>query len=308
MKKIVVVLAVAVLGAGVVAARLWLGLSEERERHGELATRLATLESAPAQRSGIPAPVAAPALQSTAVDSPTVAAQASRDEAARSPMAGLLEAMQGPEGRDAMGSMLRSAMLQMYPDVGTELDLTPEEVDKLFDLLVRQQLALTTDSVGLLTGASDATVMQELVRQSAEKEQANQREVAALLGGKYSQWEEYQSTAAARQQVAQLRATLGGSTPLSEAQEKSLVAAFAREQARTEREMREWTASSAAMNSPNMVQESMQRAVEGQRRLVEVAAPILDAGQLGQFRRQVEQQARMLDAMSGMMGGLGATP
>jgi hypothetical protein len=250
---------------------------------------------------------AVPAAQNRATVEP--AAQPSGNEAARSPMAGMLEAMQGPQGQDAMGSMMRTAMLAMYPDVGAELDLTPDEVDKLFDLLARQQQELMTDSAGLFAGANDPAATQELMRKTTEKEQAHQREQEVMLGGKYPKWQEYQSTAAARQQVAQLRTVLGASgNPLSEAQEKSLVAAFAREQARSEREMREWSTSSAAMNSPNIVQETMQQAVAAQRRRVEVAAPILDATQLGQFRRQVDQQARMLEAMSGMMGGMGATP
>jgi hypothetical protein len=224
-------------------------------------------------------------------------------------MAGMLEAMQSPQGRELTRNMMRSVMSQMYPDIATELDLTAEETGRLFDLLVKQQEELSADSMGLLTGGGNPAAMQDIQRRIVEKERAHEQELSAMLGSKYAKWEQYQSTAAARQQVSQLRTTLAASgNPLSEAQEKSLVAAFAREQGRIEREEREWMRSSAALSSPNMLQESVKRQVDGMRRQVELAAPILDASQLSQFRRQVDQQASMVGAMLGMMGGQGAAP
>lgn len=218
-------------------------------------------------------------------------------------MAEVLDALQSPGNADFTRTMLRSVMSQMYPDLAAELGLTDEEARKLLDLVVEQQLDLTSESVAMMTAGTDPAAMQATQRKMVEKQEAHERELSALLGSKYPKWEEYQGTAAARQQVAQLRGTLAaGGNPLSEAQEKSLVAAFAKEQSRVAREQREWMASSAALSSSNVMQDSLNQALEGQRRLLDVAAPILDATQLAQFRRQVDQQASMLGAVMGMMG------
>lgn len=320
LRGLVIALGIATVAVVTLAVRLWPEVGRQREANAALLARVTALESAQVAGAAAAVPQSdAGALPPLATATPGVAtpattsarASAGQDQtspaaqAARPPMADVLEAMQGPGGQDFTRTMLRSAMTQMYPDLAAELGLTDEEAGKLLDLMVKQQLDLTAESVAMITGGTDDPAnMQATQRKLVEKQEAHERELAALLGGKYAKWEEYQGTAAARQQVAQLRGTLAaGGNPLSDAQEKSLVAAFAKEQSRVTREQREWMASSAALDSSNIMQESLKQALEGQRRLLDVAAPILDATQLAQFRRQVDQQASMLGAMMGMMGG-----
>jgi hypothetical protein len=315
MRGLVIALGIATVAVVTLAVRLWPEVGRQRDANAALLARVTALEGAqvavaPAgatvadTEAGLPSPAGAmpPAAAPPVPVNPDGTSPAAG--AAKPPMAGVLEAMQGPEGQDFTRTMLRSAMSQMYPDLAAELGLTDEETAKLLDLVVKQQLDLTAESVAMMTGGTDPAAMQATQRKMVEKQEAHERELTSLLGSKYPKWEEYQGTAAARQQVAQLRGTLAaGGNPLSEAQEKSLVAAFAKEQSRVAREQREWVASSAALGSSNMMQESLKQALEGQRRLLDVAAPILDATQLAHFRRQVDQQASMLGAMMGMMGG-----
>jgi hypothetical protein len=314
MKKLVLVLTIAVLATGVVATKLWLDLRSEHGKAVEIQARLTAAQSKQLEQAAVPQslgpavpviavtapqPAAAPAVVAAAP-----AAQPTATAPANTAMQGMLEAMATPEGQDATRAMMRGMMAQMYPDVAQELGLSEQEKEKLFDLLATEGL----DSAGLMVGgAQDAAATREMQRRMVEAERAHEAKVSALLGSKYPNWEEYQGAAAARQQVDQLRRTLGASgNPLSEVQSKALATAFAAEGIRADKANREWSRSSAAINSPNMMQETIQRAVDTQNRFVDVAAPILDTVQLDRYRRQVEQQTTMLRATMGMMTGGGA--
>jgi hypothetical protein len=311
MKKLVLMLTAAVIMAGVVTTNLWLNLRAEHAKAEALAARVAAAESARLSQTSMPPspvmPVAA-ALNPQTVAAPAAIAvppapQQSAAEAGKTPMNAVLKAMITPEGQDATRIMMRGVMTQMYPDIEQELGLTPQEKQQLFDLLAmdgQESAAL------MLSGGQDPAATRELQRKLVEAQRAQEAKLAALLGSKYPKWEDYQSTVAARQQVDQLRRTLGASgNPLNDAQANQLVAAFAAEQRRSNKEIRAWSISAAAINSPNMMQESMQRSVATQGRLVDVAAPILDSAQLERYRRQVEQQASMLRATMGMLGAGG---
>lgn len=319
MRGVVIGLGIATVAVVTLVVRLWPEVDRQRDANDELLARVAALESAqeavapagePVRDAVSEAPAAAPAAAETRAAAALEKSSPSAANAARPAMAGVLEAMQSPQGQDFTRTMMRSLASQMYPDLAAELDLTDEEAEKLIDLLVKQQVDLSAESMAMMTGgAGDPAAMQAAQRKLVEKQEAQERELTAMLGSKYPKWEEYQGTAAARQQVVQLRGVLAGAgNPLSEAQEKSLVAAFAKEQSRIAREQREWMASPAALASSNMMQESLKQAVEGQRRLLDIAAPILDAAQLAQFRRQVDQQASMMNAMMGVMSGQGTRP
>lgn len=107
---------------------------------------------------------------------------------------------------------------------------------------------------------------------------------------------------ASRQQVDQLRRTPSISdNPLTDAQSARLVTAFAAEHKRADREPRDWPTSSAAIESPDLMQETVQRAVDAQSRLVAVAAPILDSTQRERHKQQVDQQVSILRATMSMM-------
>jgi hypothetical protein len=314
MKKLVAILAIAVLATGVIATNLWLDLRAEHRKAGEIATRLTTAEAqqlaqvavppasgpvVPAVAEALPQPAAAPA----AIVAAPAAQQPARG-ATNSPMQGMLEAMVTPEGQDATRAMMRGMMAQMYPDIEQELGLTAQEKLKLFDLLGDDG----GDSASLMLGAQDPAAKREMQRKMVESARDRQAKLSALLGSKYPKWEEYQGTAAARQQVDQLRRTLGASgSPLSEAQSIRLITAFAAEEARAAKENLVWSTSSAAVDSPDMMTETIQRVIDSRGRMVEVAAPVLDSAQLDRYRKQVEQQTTVLRATMGMMG-LGGKP
>jgi hypothetical protein len=311
MKRIVGVLAVAVVAMGIAAVQFWQELGAERSEAGELAARETTLKAAPLAPVAVqlpPAPVAAPVIAAAGPQPAAVPAALTTPPsnpqpprvAAGSPMQGILESMATPQGQDAMRSMMRSMMAQMYPDIEQELGLTAQEKQKLFDLMAD----VDADSADLaLNIPKDPAARREVQRKMVESERKQEAKLSALLGSKYPKWEEYQSTAQARQQVDQLRRTLSATgDSLSDAQSKQLVAAFAAEQKRTDKETREWSRSSAAIDSPDMMQETVRRAADAQNRLVDVASPILSVAQMERYRRQMEQQQAVLRATMSMMG------
>lgn len=323
MKKLVVVLGAGVLVVGIAAANLWQDLRAEREQNRQLAAQAVAVPApgppVPVAPMSPPDPVAPPSVALTAAapttassepepPAPPAAAPASQEPAAdANPLAA---ALANPQATEFVRSMMSSMMAQMYPDLAEELDLSPEEAQKFLTLLASQQGDLGTQSLQLMTGgAGNPAAMQDLQRKLIEQQRAHEAEVARTLGSRYPRWQAYQATAAARQQVNQLGTALSAAgRPLSESKTQALVAAFARELEQAQKEEREWSESEAALNSPNMIGESLQRAAESQRRTIDIAAPHLDAEQLALYRRQVEQTISMTGAMMGLMGGPGGTP
>jgi hypothetical protein len=319
MKKLVVVLGAGVLVVGIAAANLWQELRAEREQNRQLAAQAAAVPAPapPVAPPAPPEPVAPPAVALTAAAPTTASSEPKPPEAAapatQAPAANanpLAAALANPQATEFVRSMMSSMMAQMYPDLAEELDLSPEEAQKFLALLASQQGDLGTESLQLMTGgASNPAATQDLQRKLIEQQRANEAEVARTLGSRYPRWQAYQATAAARQQVDQLSTALSAAgRPLSESKTQGLVAAFARELEQAQKEEREWSESDAAVNSPNMMAETLQRAAESQRRTIDIAAPHLDAEQLALYRRQVEQTISMTGAMMGLMGGAGGAP
>jgi hypothetical protein len=310
MKKLVVILAIGVATAGAVTTTLWLDLRTERNRAGEIATRLAAVESMQPAHAAAPQALA-PAMPVVALTAPpsvaapaaTATASSSQQSASQSgdsPMKGILEAMSTPEAQDAMRSSMRREMTRMYPDIEQELGITAQEKQKLFDLMADQD----RDINGMMLAMQDPAAAREMQRKMVEEERTHEAKVSALLGSKYPKWEEYKGTVAARQEVDDLRRTLSaGRIPLSETQSTQLVTSFATEMRRNSRDEREWNSSSAALNSPDLMRETMQREVDSQNRLVDVASRVLSSAQLDRYKRQVEQEANMMRAAMEMMTG-----
>jgi hypothetical protein len=222
-----------------------------------------------------------------------VAPAASTDSAA-SVVAALRQSLDTPQGQEYTRAMMRVNLKQRYPDLAKELGITDEEAAKFLDLLVKEGTQLASTALAMQTSGGDRAAREEMARQMAEKEQAFEAEAAAMLGGNYSKWKEYERAAAtrqregfARQQTEQLRnAVSTESDPLSDTQFNSMQAALTAEQRRIDRE------------SPGLsMQQQVQRLPETNRRLVDVASGYLNATQLERYRRHLEQQQAMVSTM-----------
>jgi hypothetical protein len=304
MKKLVVILAVALLTGGMVAALLWQLTQDEREANATLQARVTALE---ARLPATPAPAAAaapnaeqPAAAAADSAAPTTALPAEQLEAMS---ASLRQMMASPEGREMTRAQARMTMGRMYPYLGAELGMSPAEVDKFYDLLARQQSELVADmALTPAESALDNAAAQEMQRQLAERRQANEAEISAALGSKYPQWMTYQQNQPIRQQVAQLQSLLGGDgDALSDTQARSLVTTLAAETARIDEERR-----NAPRPTPPATREEFlaqqearqeQRRTEANRRLLEAAAAHLTPQQAASYKRMLEQQQQMERAL-----------
>jgi hypothetical protein len=316
MKKLVAVLVIAVAGLGVAAIYLLQQLNDERRQNADLQARVTTLESAQlAQASAIAnqpvaASVPAPQVGATAAQpaAPEAAPPAAKQPAAANVLAGAKEVLSSPEGRGMVQPMLRAMLAQQYPDLAKELGLSQAEADKLLDTIVKQQLDLSAESIDLIAGGGnpDPAALQEMQRKTQEKQRQNEAELAAMLGNKYPQFQEYQSTLAARQQMSQLNAVLTASgAPLDDAQSKQLTAALSAEQKRISQEQ-----ASNPMPAGKTRQETLdlqlQRISDNNRRLADAASAYLTSAQLDSYRKMLERQENLQRNVIRAMGAQGA--
>jgi hypothetical protein len=127
-----------------------------------------------------------------------------------------------PERSAQTKAVMVAIMYNDYPDVGKVLGLARAEVDKLLDLLYEQaKRSSTMDRDG-----KDAAL-------GARLRQTEKDELSSLLGSKYARWEEYRAEVPTRQHVKDLNAALSAAgTPLSDAQNTSLIKALVAEERR----------------------------------------------------------------------------
>jgi hypothetical protein len=266
MKKRLVALLVPWLGAIVAAAYLWQQLGALRDENVALQAQVTALASRKAVAatgiSQMPVAEAAAAPVATAPPSVVKHGEPSSDEG------------------DFRQAMARASFPIMYPDLGKELGLTPDELDK-FEALLTRHLASPT------FGASPA----------------ERSELAQLLGDKYPRWQAYQDSLPGRQQVSLLRGRLVTSgNALSDEKAQLLTAAL-----NVELKRADLSTPRPAQPSPASSQEARDRDLQGiaevSSRLVKAATPYLNAQQLEGYRQMLDQQMQMarmtMDVMQG---------
>lgn len=311
MKKLVLGLSAGILTVGIVAGILWKQLDTERDRLADLRTRVTELEKT--QASALAAANAVSATQAVAVADaagasapPPAAPGANPGSRGQGMVRGLAEVLSSPEASDMMRNQVRAALAQQYPDLAAELRLNPAEAEKFMDLLAKQASSMTGDALGMLTGGS-GDAAQASQRRMIEKQLASEKEIANALGSKYSAWQDYQGTAAARQEVSQLRSLLGtGQNALTEAQSRPLIDAIGAERTRINKE--EQNRMSTALRSSqnlNLIEDQLKVMSSQNERLVNAATSHLSATQLDGYKRMLSQQEGMLRAIMGSMNTSG---
>jgi hypothetical protein len=234
MHKIALVLAIAAVGEGLLALHLVRQLHEERASAQALQARLSELErrapqpaaeaafpAAPAQPAAAPFTVVDPGAPVSSPEPVRVPHTAVRNEAEAAEMRKHILAaserqralLRDPEYREAMVAQQKMALLRMNPDIARDLDLTPEQLDRLYTTMgehyvrrmeTEQYLGdVTTDPEGV------SAKMHEANRKSAELREIELAEIRKLLGdAKFREFEQYQSMFGARAEAARIRESL----------------------------------------------------------------------------------------------------
>jgi hypothetical protein len=171
MRAIVAILSAALVTLGVGAIHLLRQLDASRLQVAALQAQVGTTAASARQAATIAPSPSLPLAEPTAVAPAATPTALSKVE--ESPAASPRAYAGTPEMIAGVKAIKRANMPILYPDVGMVLGLSPDEVERLYDLLT---------------------------------EKANEDELASLLGSKYAAWQEYTTEVPTRRQMKDLAA------------------------------------------------------------------------------------------------------
>jgi hypothetical protein len=284
MTKIALVLAIVAIGEGAVTLHLVNQLRQERDSAQKLQARVTELESkapqvasgatfiavptqpptvspfTPGRKDGAPPPqaiagvIASSGIAVSAGPRPAVAPdQESIREQMKQSMERQAALMRDPEYRDAMLAQQKMGLRQTNPNLARDLDLTPEQADRLFTALAEQQLRSMDNTNPWAFGEQpDQAKVQEFQRKMMEQQTANETELKRVLGdAKYREYQEYQSLSGVRWEADRVRTALANAgVPLDESLTKPLLKTLQDQQQKMMQQM----ATAAAPSHGSVVQ------------------------------------------------------
>jgi PAS domain-containing protein len=336
MSKLAVVLAIVAVGEGAVTLHLVRQVQVERENAQTLQARVTELEqktpqpgatfvAVPTQpatanpfaavRKNEPSAAKAAAGNSAAAGNALVGGftaagpipmSAHDQERVREQMQASMERqrtlMRDPEYREAMRAQQKMNLVRSNPNLARDLDMTAEQLDRLYDVLAEQSLRAMENNGPLwpVEGERpDAAKMQEYQRKAMEQQRANETELRRALGdGKYREWQEYQSMAGVRWEADRVRTSLASAgVPLDESLAKPLLKTLHQQQMKMMQQAAATAASSnanasgrlvmsssfAPASSPDMLkmqEQSLEMITQHQKRQREALASVLTPEQL----------------------------
>lgn len=323
MNKPTLILLISTLALGTAAAYLRGQLQTERERTAQLADRIAQLERTASASIEHETAVTAAPVQDTPPEMPrTVATTAPRidpvtanglslataDKPGRDRMRQVRarmmqrerELMNDPEYREAMRTQQRMGLTQMHPDLAAELGVSPQEANRLLDLLAEQQLRSMQDSRWFDPETrSDPNAMSEFQRKMEERQRTDRAEIAQLLGNEVlTRWDDYQNTQSSRFRVRQLSSALeAAGMPLQQEQQRQLRQALADHERQLRTESPFATQRRDAKNTPEdnlrMLEEHLEWQEDAYERARNSVSGILSPEQLDTYRQMHQQELAM---------------
>jgi hypothetical protein len=305
----------AALLASVLAAVFWQELRAERLRTAQLQDRVSELErrqlSAPALPPQVvvgPMPSASaqpatPAVAPSAVPPQPVTVSPVPNVAIASSAATL---MRDPDFCVAQKATLRGRMIQVYPDVGKVLRLSPTQSTALTELLLKHQ---ESDSPCGPEGASGQPRTSPQARAEAQ-----QNEIQALLGpAKYQEFQEYLPTRDTRLNNNRLRdAVAATDTPLTEQQLNAVLSSSLAESKRFRQEVEALARPTDQQSSLDYEEARLKLSEENYARQIATAQSILNPEQLAVMKNAMTavtaRQRAALRSMRAQMEARAAQP
>jgi hypothetical protein len=255
MTRIALVLAIAAVGEGFVALHLVNQLRTERESAQALQARVAELEqrsqkppapgatfvaiptrppASPFGTVGKTAPTPPPPAAVAGTPTPNTFGNAAfpaiDQQRMRERMLASMERqrtlLRDPEYREAMRVQQKMGLRQSNPHVAKELNLSAEQVDRLFDTLAEQSLrAMDNMNATPWDEQPDPARIEEMQRKSLELQRSQETELKRVLGeAKYREWQEYRSLGGVRWEAERMRTALANAgVPLDESLSKPLM-------------------------------------------------------------------------------------
>jgi hypothetical protein len=263
-------------------------LQSERQLADQLRGQLADARAQPVVAAPAPPqlPTAPPILAALQARTPGGYASVASVGAQRDRMM-----LEDPGIREARLATIRATFKQRNPLLARELDISEEQADAIVDIIAQGQLRADSQQLDLRAGGNmDEAAIEEMNRQQEAQQQQDRDTLTAMLGPeKYGQLEEIQQTKTARVRMVNIKTLLAQSgQPLSTDQALSMTRVMASAQQREEKEMEQLRSSGQWNQIPEV-----DRAAEGDRRILEDAAGILTPQQLEAVRAQFEKRQEM---------------
>jgi len=208
---------------------------------------------------------------------------------------------------EARVAEMRTALKSRNPLLARELGISEREADAILDILAEDQLQQEGQTLDLLTANGsrpDAAAIEQMKRlQKAQQQQRNSTLMSMLGPTRFEQLQYIEETQSARTKMVNMNTLLGQSgRPLTTDQALSFTKVMADEQKREEKESQELRKSGRATQVSQV-----DRAVEGDRRILDAAASFLSAQQLETIRTRFEQRQAM-ERASGVVQTRERTP
>ncbi len=226
--------------------------------------------------------------------------------------------MKDPAMREVMREQQKAMVSMMYAGLFKDLNLSPDEKEKLKTLLTDAQMKNVEAAQGLFGGGEATDAVQDTGKQIADAKKQTDEEVKALLGDeRFTQYQDYQKTMGERMQLDQLKNQLSAENmPLKDDQMKQLLQVMKEEKTALPPVIPDdqTQVPSKEMFTSDNLEKQMKWMDEYNRRVRERAGQILTPDQLKQYQSFQEQQTSMqklgLSMAKQMFGGekSGAAP
>jgi uncharacterized protein YbaA (DUF1428 family) len=224
--------------------------------------------------------------------------------------------MKDPAMREMMREQQKAMINMMYGGLFKDLNLSPEEKDKLKELLTDAQMKNIEAAQGLFGGKEGVT--EDATKQIADSKKQTDAEIKALLGDeRFAHYQEYQKNVGERMQIDQFKNQLAGANmPMDDAQAAQLMQIMKDAKAASPAPISD--DQTKMPNKDSFTAENLEKQLawmdDYNRRVLERAAQVLTPDQFKQYQSFQEQQTSMqklgLQMAKGMFGGDkgGATP
>ena len=227
------------------------------------------------------------------------APDAASDNGAKPPamlMAGLTQMLKSPAMKNMVRGQQKVAIDMQYGQLFPFLNLAPEKLDALKEMLADRQMAFMDQGLDMMSPGGSQEDREAKAAALAATKQEYDRKIADLIGPEnnslYSQFEETQPE---RVQVQMFKQSLSGTDTLTPEQEHELIRAMYEERQSLGTEAPGGTAANPA--APPLTEEAMQQALERMQalddRYTQRAETVLSPAQMEQFRKSGQQQRSM---------------
>lgn len=205
--------------------------------------------------------------------------------------------MKDPAMREMIREQQKAMVNMMYGGLYKEMNLSPEEKDKLKELLTESQMGKVAAAQGLFGGAQDEATTAAAKKAVEEAKKQTDADIKALLGdARFAQYEDYQKNVGDRMQLDQFKNQLAAdNAPLRDEQGAQLLQIMKEEKAALPPAISSEQSEMPDKDTftPKKMDEQLKWTEQYNARVAERARAVLTPEQFINYQKFQEQQASM---------------